>query len=202
MVDALLPFYVNTTLQGEELALVEEHVRQCGDCRVEVDRLRVIFDACRTYAARPGDTPIGPETKGDMLLATGPVGVGTRIRRGIHAAPAWTKWLLAAQLAAIAILGTLIAGDARDTATFRTLGNPVAAVSATGNVAVMFDPAIPESELGRIVRASGATIVDGPTSTGVFVLAIPSGQVDRALPALRAEPAVRMAESLEARSGH
>jgi hypothetical protein len=202
MVDALLPFYVNATLQGEELALVEEHVRQCGECRGEVDRLRVIFDACRTYAAQPFETPPGPDPRSDTPATHGPAGVPTRIRQGIHAAPAWTKWLLAAQLGAIAILGTLIAGDARDTAAFRTLGNPAAAVSATGNVAVMFDPAIPESELRRIVRASGARIVDGPTSTGVFVLDIPSGRVDRALPALRAEPAVRMAESLEARSGH
>jgi hypothetical protein len=200
-VDALLPFYVNATLQGEELALVEQHIGECADCRGEVERLRVIFDACKVYAAPSGDTPVGLDTTGDIAAARGPAGLGARIRLGIRAAPPWTKWMLAAQLAAIAVLATLVAGDARDTPTFRTLGNPAPIASAAGNIAVMFDPAIPESEIRRIVRAAGARIVDGPTATDVFVLEIPSGQIDRALPVLRAEPAVRLAESLEARSG-
>ena len=201
MVDALLPFYVNATLQGDELALVERHIRDCAECRGEVERLRVIFDACTVYATHSGDTPVALDTMGDIGAAGGRPGLGARIGQGVRATPAWTKWMLAAQLAAIAILGTLVAGDARETATFRTLGNPAPVASTTGNIAVMFDPAIPESEIRRIVRAAGARIVDGPTATDVFVLEIPSGQIDRALPVLRAEPAVRLAESLEARSG-
>ncbi|HIC95898.1 TPA: zf-HC2 domain-containing protein [Candidatus Bipolaricaulota bacterium] len=36
----LLPWYVNGTLRGEELAEVERHLRRCRRCRAEVEELR------------------------------------------------------------------------------------------------------------------------------------------------------------------
>jgi len=67
-------------------------------------------------------------------------------------------------------------------------------------VAVMFDPGIKEADLRRIVLGAGARIVDGPSSTDVFVLEIPAERTARALEALRAEPEVRLAERLGPRT--
>lgn len=67
-------------------------------------------------------------------------------------------------------------------------------------VAVMFDPAITESDMRRILLGVGARIVDGPSSTNVFVLEIPGERTDRALQSLRAEPRVRLAERLGPRT--
>jgi hypothetical protein len=108
--------------------------------------------------------------------------------------------LLAAQLAAIVILGTLLATDTRNDASYRTLGTPNSSAQLRDAIAVMFDPAIPESELRQIVLRVGARIVDGPTVTDVFVLELPAEQAEEALRALRAERAVRLAERLGPRT--
>jgi anti-sigma factor RsiW len=52
-VDALLPWYVNGTLAGEELARVERRVEGCSQCRHEVGWLRDVFAACAAIAPIP-----------------------------------------------------------------------------------------------------------------------------------------------------
>jgi hypothetical protein len=63
----------------------------------------------------------------------------------------------------------------------------------------MFDPAITESEMRRVVVGVGGRIVDGPTSTHAFVLEVPAAQAGEAVQSLRAERLVRFAEPLGAR---
>ena len=57
-VDALLPWYVNGTLRGEELARVKEHLTACDQCRREVDWLRDVFAACAAIAPIPDAPPL------------------------------------------------------------------------------------------------------------------------------------------------
>jgi hypothetical protein len=109
--------------------------------------------------------------------------------------------LIAAQLAGLVILGTLLTLDTRDEPGFRTLGAKVQPAAAGEAIAVMFDPAITEAELRRVVTASGGRIVDGPTATHAFVLEVPAAQTGDAVQKLRAEPMVRLAEPLGARAG-
>ena len=201
--DALLPFYVNATLQGEELALVQHHVQGCERCLREVERLRHIFEASTAFALLQGERlgqPSPMRAKDPPLYRR----EGTARIQAIFGTPRlrrWTPWLLAAQLAAIVLLGSLLATDSRDFASYRTLGIANPAVVAADTIAVIFDPAIAESEMRRVVVGIGARIVDGPTTTDVFVLAIPTGFTEQALRALRSERAVRFAESLGPRTG-
>lgn len=195
--DVLLPFYVNGTLRGEELAFVREHVEGCEQCRREVDWLHTVYAACAS-------SPLFKETTDGVSASPALVvphnSVDRRrlgIRTGWRAAQPWTRWLIAAQLAAIVVLATLLASpDSRQAASYRTLGsaNPVSETRDT--VVVRFDAAITAAELRRIVLGVDARIVDGPSATDVFVLALPAEQIDQALAALRAEPAVRVAERL------
>ena len=60
---------------------------------------------------------------------------------------------------------------------------------------VTFRPDTPEAELRRIVRASGARIVGGPTVTDAWLVGA-DGRLDPVLARLRAEPAVTLAEPL------
>ncbi len=199
-VDALLPFYVNATLQGEELSLVEQHVRTCERCQRELDWLRNIFAELTTSSLRSDATraAVGTQQRfeDDRLRRRW----RTRIQNGLQTSAPWTRWLLAAQLAAIVILGTLVATEGRDNARYRTLGAPSPSAQSQDAVAVMFDPSTPESELRQIVYSVGARIVDGPTATGVFLLEMPKERVQEALKTLRAERAVRLAEDLGART--
>ena len=195
-VDALLPFYVNATLQGEELAFVEEHVRTCEQCQHEVDWLRKTFAALAADAGLQGAPRIPPRAVQHVGDGRRQRNYGARIQEGLRTSQPWTRWLLAAQLAAIVVLGTLLATDTRDVASYRTLGVPNQSAQMHDAVAVMFDPGITASEMRRIVLGVGARIVDGPTSTDVYVLEIPAERADQALQALHADRAVRLAERL------
>ena len=108
--------------------------------------------------------------------------------------------LIAAQFAGLAILGTLLTLDTREEPGYRTLGSPVRPASTGDAIAVMFDPAITEAELRRVVTGAGARIVDGPTTTHAFVLEVPPARSREAVAKLRAERLVRFAEPLGART--
>jgi cysteine synthase len=60
----------------------------------------------------------------------------------------------------------------------------------------VFKPDTTEREMRRILQASGARVVDGPTVTDAYVLALPAAQAPAALARLRAEPAVTLAQAL------
>jgi len=108
--------------------------------------------------------------------------------------------LLAAQLAGLVVLGTLLAGDAGDNPTFRTLGSPGGFATSGETIVVMFDPATTEAELRAAVSRVGGRLVDGPTTTNAYVLQVPNGRSSDAVEKLRADAKVRLAEPLGARA--
>jgi DNA-directed RNA polymerase specialized sigma24 family protein len=131
-------------------------------------------------------------------------GAGARVRWARLAAandPRWLRAAAAVQLGVIFVLGLVVVwpgghraeGARRDAAGYSTLG---ARAAAPGNLVVSFDPATPERELRRILQASGARIVDGPTAAGAYVLDVAVGDAGPTLSSLRAEPAVTLAEPL------
>jgi hypothetical protein len=207
-VDALLPFYVNGTLQGDELDKVTQHLAACEHCRREVDWLRGVFAACEAIAPIP-ETPLPdigriPALAGGAAVRTGrtgPRGWRARVSAGWTATQPWARMLMAAQLAGLAVLGTLHFTETRDDSPYRTLGAYARATPAGDSIAVMFDPAITEGEIRRLLERAGARIVDGPTATAAFVLEVPAGHSAGAVQKLRAERKVVFAESLGARPG-
>ena len=204
-VDALLPFYVNGTLRGDEHDRVTQHLGACEHCRREVDWLRDVFAACEAVAPVP-DTPLAETGRIPELAAhirssastTGTAGWRSGVSARWAATQPWARMLLAAQLAGLAVLGTMLVSETRDEATYRTLGAYTRGAPAGDSIAVMFDPAITEGEMRRVLASAGARIVDGPTATAAFVLEVPAGRSGTALQRLRAEPKVRFAEPLGA----
>jgi hypothetical protein len=206
-VDALLPFYVNGTLQGGELDRVTQHLATCEQCRREVDWLRDVFAACEEIAPLP-ETPLAdagrvPALAGGNFASAGraaPRGWRGRVAAGWAATRPWARMLMAAQLAALAVLGTMLASQTGDEAPYRTLGARVSATPSGDAIAVMFDPTITEGEIRRLLQSAGARIVDGPTATSAFVLEVPAGHSSAAVEKLRAEQKVLFAEPLGARA--
>jgi putative zinc finger protein len=200
-VDALLPWYVNGTLRGEELARVKEHLTACDQCRREVDWLRDVFAACAAIAPIPDAPPLA-DIHGIPAFGapTQPLHGRGRISAGWRSTQPWVRMLVAAQLAALAILGTLLTVDTGNDPSYRTLGSYAQPASTRDAIAVMFDPAMTEAELRRVVTGAGARIVDGPTATHAFVLEVPAAQSPAALQKLRAERSVLFAEPLGARA--
>ena len=199
----LLPWLANGTLAGAELERVEAHLARCPACRTRLDWERGL---------RGSDLPVAPPLSATLAFArlsprlgAQEGGAGMQVRWSRLAAandPRWLRSVAAVQLGVIFVLGLVIVwpgghqtGDAaRDVARYGTLG---ARAAAPGNLVVSFDPATPERELRRILQASGARIVDGPTAAGAYVLDVAAGDAGPTLSSLRAEPAVVLAEPLK-----
>ncbi|MES2264007.1 MAG: zf-HC2 domain-containing protein [Pseudomonadota bacterium] len=199
---ALLPWFVNATLQDEERLMVSAHLRDCAHCRSDVEMLGQLraappalpagLDPERALArlmprleAQFKDTP----ARTDTTLAG-------RLRAWLTGGRGWMPWALAGQavvLTALAFQLAHVGGDARN---YRALGN--AGQPAAGSVVVMFQPDTRLADVQRIMHASGARIVDGPTVTGAYLLDVPDARQAQALASLRAESAVQLAEPLHA----
>ncbi|THC40123.1 hypothetical protein C2862_22465, partial [Massilia sp. Mn16-1_5] len=109
--------------------------------------------------------------------------------------PRWLRRAVLAQCGVIVLLAALLAWRGDGTDAYRGLG---AAPAVQGQAVVVFRPETTERELRRIVQASGARIVDGPTVTDAWGLTLPRDDAARLLARLRAEPAVLLAEPLGA----
>lgn len=201
--DEALPWLVNGTLAGDELAAVEQHLRECARCRREVDMLKQLQTVCAIDEPAPDPTPaylrLQQRIAGRRRL--GPLVDRMReLLRPWQRAPAWAKWAIVAEFAGIIMLTVRVTLPVSESAApFQTLGSPALHAIRAGAVAVVFVPEVTESELRRIVRAAGARVVDGPTESNAYVLEVPAGHRDAALAALRAEPAVVLAQPLTAR---
>src|SRR5262249_48694202 len=150
-VDALLPFYVNGTLHGDELDRVKQHVAGCEQCRREVDWLRDVFTACAAITPVP-EAPLADAGRIDALAChIAPRSWGSRIAAGWQATQPWARMLIAAQIAGLAVLGTLQIAGTRDEAPYRTLGSYSRSATSADAIAVMFDPAITEGEMRRVL---------------------------------------------------
>jgi len=201
--DALLPWFVNGTLSDDERASVDRHLRECARCRREVEVLRQLQAFCRSTPVGIDATPAPHKLNERISAASRRGSIGPWLRRLLEhwrRAPQWTRWVIATEFAGVVVLAAFAgAHDDESTAPYRTLG-ALSRTSPSATIAVVFVPDIAEAEMRRIVQATGAHIIDGPTSTDAYVLRVPTGHRTEALVALRSEPAVVLAEPLSARA--
>jgi anti-sigma factor RsiW len=193
----LLPWLVNGRLDDDARTWVEQHVAGCSDCRREVEELRLL----RSSYLRGDDVAVDDANMADadagwrrLCPRLNPTGAGReRPWRGRWPDPHWLA-ALAAQSAAIVVLGILLWRQPTPQAAYRTMGSTPAAT--TGTLVVLFDPHLAEARLRALVRSNDARIVDGPNATGAYVLAVPLRRVAQVRDALRVAPGVILVESL------
>ena len=206
----LLPWLLTGRLEDDERAWLGAHVSGCGDCRNELEQLRVLRDACAQAEgaqadagvaifaeARPGDAGSTEADRGWRRLR--PLLQPSRMLRE-HAwrapatrRPRWLRWAIAAQAATLAALAFAL-WQPPAPARYRTLGATPPA--ATGNLVIAFDPHLDEADLRRLLLASQARIVDGPNDAGAYVLSVPSARLPMVRDALRAAPGVTLVAAL------
>lgn len=201
-VHLLLPWYVTGQLDAVETAFVAEHLAECGACRADLVQERHLADAVARDTGETGDSWAAMAAR---LDATSSVSVATaaqrrRTRDPLRAArravmrPRTLRWVVAAQFVAVLALGaqTLTQRSDGRPGAYHVLGD--AGATHSGNVLAMFRPETSEAAFRRALQASGARLVDGPTASGAYVLAVPGGA---ALARLRRDADVTMAEPIE-----
>jgi anti-sigma factor RsiW len=194
--DVLLPWFVNGTLDQDELAFVEQHLSECVRCQREVQWLRELRAACIDGEAAPGASTVFRNLRRQLDQPRAERGRGASLRKLWKRAPPWSRWAMAAELAAIVALAAVLLPTTDGLAPYRTLGARSAA-APTGSLVVVFDPTTPESELRRMLRKAEARVADGPTQTNAYVLKVAAQRQVEAVQALRAEPAVVLVEQLD-----
>ena len=196
-VSALLPWYVNETLEAPGRQRVEAHVGNCAACREDLAAQRRI---CEAIEAQPtlDYMPVASLKRLQARLDT----LATSAAPAPQEQPAqrmlWRGWM-AASIAAMAVAVALFAADrwvleARMQPNYRTVTS--SAPRPQGEVIrAVFAPSITLVELQSILDEAQLRIVSGPTEAGVYSLASNSTlTVHASLALLRQHATVRFAE--------
>lgn len=195
----LLPWFVTDRLDADERAQVAAHLAECDVCRAELAIERTL--AGKIAAQDDPVTPPWERFAAKLDARPSPVPVARRRTRSAFAGvrsvvsrPSALRWVVAAQFAAILVLGGAVATQPRPEP-YRVLGD--APATRAGNVLAMFRPQTTEARFREALQASGARLVDGPTSANAYVLEVPGGEGGAALARLRRDPEVTMAEPID-----
>jgi hypothetical protein len=198
-ISALIPWYVNDTIDDRQRKRLEAHLSQCAACRSGLQLERQVHETMTVdpdveYMAAPSLKRL--QSRLDALETHGDVPVSAkRVRREMP----WRS-LMAASVAVIAVALGLFAVVRRPQAppypqNYYTVTSAVP--RAPGEVIrAVFAPTVTLVELQTILDESQLRIVAGPTEAGVYSLAANSGRpVMTSLEILRKHAAVRFAES-------
>lgn len=219
---ALLPWYVNHTLEARETARVAAHLATCPECSRELRRCRGLAVAVQEAGqAAPSPHPV----KLSRLLARIDAhelsrGRLRRLGASLHrfalpfqqASPTLRR-ALAVQLALLVALGAVLAWQSRSPqpeaatanpgatgpAAYRTLSDGPAAAVAAPRLRVLFAQEIREEEMRRLLLELRAEIVGGPSPFGAYTLRLPpagpgSDPLAEVVDHLRSQPQVRFVE--------
>jgi len=206
----LLPWLANETLEPPEIESVAAHLEECDACSRELERCRALLEL-----SRPDESvaPAAHPAQIERLLARDDAEGDAFDREPSLPFPRadhppderrrWPRaaiWLVAAQLAALAVLGGWVgtrSGQNARPASFRTLSDPAPAVGEI-RLRVVFDPETPESALRQLLLDVGAEIVAGPSPLGVYSIRLRRGEGEEpprwVLESLRGRPEVMFAE--------
>lgn len=205
----LLPWFLNGTLESDEVQQVEDHLHGCPACRSELECLKVLrADYVETDLAPEAQAALArlrPRLLDEAAPASRPprrATPRTAARRAPAPAwarpiPAWVKVALAAQFVLIFGLGWQVMQADRAGLTYHVLSLAGAPERTPGSLVVVFDPNAPQRDVARILHSCGGRVVDGPTASNGYVVAVPDGALNVALTRLRAEPAVVLAQALQ-----
>lgn len=190
--EELLPWYATGQLDAADRALVESHLAACARCQRQLKMERRLVDEFRT---------ILPEVDFGWARLRGRIeGPGRSRGNWFARAVADLRQLSRPTVAALATVVVAMIGAATVLASmnqpaYEALGSP--GVSASANVVVMFRAETTEADMRDALRASGASLVGGPTSADAYLVHVQPRSRPSALARLRANDDVTMAEPID-----
>ncbi len=203
----LLPWHLTGRLSAEQNAMVRAHLELCVACATEERherRLQTLISGDDTveHAPQPGLQQLLARID-HSELTTGAVESSAEHAGGFQR-PAYLRWLVAAvvvQAVGLGVLGILLwerDGSSMQGQRFTTLSAPAPELAPGAHVRVVFAPTMSIKELQALLDSLRATVAAGPSSAGVYTLAVAGGNetAAAALRQLRASSQVLFAESL------
>ena len=205
-ISALIPWYVNGTLDEREVQRVEAHLARCAMCREDLAQERYVY---RGMNSAPFVEHIpaaslkrlqaqldGAEAAPPAVSAANGRPAAEPARRALP----WQGWM-AASVAVMAVALGLVAADrwlpyrARVQPDYYTVTAPIPR-PPNEVIRAVFSPHITLVDMQAILDEAQLRIVSGPTEAGVYSLAADSHRpVNESLALLRAHTQVRFAES-------
>lgn len=192
--EELLPWYATGRLEGEDRAFVEEHLGSCAHCRRQLAFERRMVNQ---FASLTPEVDAGWER---IRRRIEPRRATWRNKAWREAAAIWQGFnrpavaaFAFAQLAFVMIAGAFLLSLSRPS--YQALGS--APPPASANAVAMFTAETTQAEMTRLLRSTGATVVDGPTSTDAFMLHVPAQSRAAFLKQLRGDRHVVMAEPID-----
>ena len=193
--EELLPWYVTGRLEAADRERVEKHLTDCDRCQAQLRVERRLADEYRAYSPQVETNWARLRDRIEPTLAKRPLAPPAAISGWRTMKRPAVAMLMAAQLAIVVLTAGTVRYFAQPDAAYRALGS--APVTASANAVVIFQPQTREEQLRRLLNASGAELVGGPTDADAYVLHIaPSGRA-AALAELRDRPEVVMAEPID-----
>lgn len=196
-IETLLPFYLNGTLEGSELAAVEDWLASDPAAMGALEAAEAEFSGtmAANEAIRPPtdalsrfskllDAEAGPvrEPRAQSLLS--------RAWQGFMGLPVGVAWAAAAALLAFVVVQGVMDRPGAGGGNFEVAGTGEDAAKLPFAL-VTFKPDARMSDVTTLLGDNGASIIDGPTASGVFRIAIPAETVadyDRILGVIAAAP--------------
>jgi hypothetical protein len=194
---ALLPFYLNGTLEGAELAAVEEWLAtdpQAAAALVDAEA-ELLADTTANEAIRPPADALS-RFAAALEAEAGPAVAGAQ--RAATVVPLWSRlrmpsagvaWAVAAALLAVVFVQQVSQPGGSGTgyevagADAELIGSPFALVR--------FKPEAKMADIAGFLAANGLKIVTGPNADGVFRIALPAANgadYDRLLALVAEQP--------------
>jgi len=192
--EAMLPFYLNGTLDGADLAAVEEWLAADPSALAALEEAEAEFSAtaASNEAIRPPADALSRFSRtldaeaGSARAATGSSSLA-RLWDRFMAVPSGVAWATAAVAVALVLVQALVEPGGR--------GGPVEiAGTEQGDLPfalVVFKPQATLADVSTFLADQGATIVSGPAPGGIFKIGVPAktdADYDRIVGLIAAQP--------------
>lgn len=181
-----LAWYVNQTLEAEETDRVEAHLATCDACRGEVAELRSLQQAVVQLASQ---VPEPSEAVFERVMERVEAYEAGRVRIGRLFGNLLSKLLPPLEMLwqpalrpAVAVAGLVILLQAvaigglltreTPTARYRTLTGGAVTEAPGPKLQIAFHGETPEQAIRDLLREVNVTIVGGPSSLGIYVVAL------------------------------
>ena len=194
--EELLPWYANGQLDDADRAKVDAHLSSCAHCRQQLALDRQLIDE---FQAMTPELESGWARLRNRIQTPAPIQTFNAKQPGVLA-EVWAfltrpavATLAAAQLAFVVVSGIVLLSLSQPA--YHTLGS--APPPAAGNVIVMFRADATEQDIRNVLRAAGASMVDGPTPANAYLLHVAPARRQLVLKRLQADDNVQMAQPID-----